>query len=149
VYRSDMPDEREVAMELEREGGGDEVALVRVQPADLEPETLRTVIESFVLREGTDYGIHETSLGTKVAQVLLQLGHGEAHVTLDPARNRSMSWSHRRYAMHAATAEALDDSMISEIRRTLRECQNLESGTVCGETDLIRHGGNDGMADRR
>jgi uncharacterized protein YheU (UPF0270 family) len=45
------------------------------------------VIESFVLREGTDYGVHETSLEDKVAQVLIQLRRGEArpHITFDPA----------------------------------------------------------------
>ena len=43
------------------------------------------MIESFVLREGTDYGVHETSLGDKVGQVLIQLRRGEAHITFDPA----------------------------------------------------------------
>jgi uncharacterized protein len=38
-----------------------------------------------VLREGTDYGVHETSLEDKVAQVLIQLRRGEAHITFDPA----------------------------------------------------------------
>ena len=73
-------------IEPERERGGDEIApAIRVAPDDLEPDTLRAVIESFVLREGTDYGEHETSLETKVAQVLRQLRRGEAHITFDPA----------------------------------------------------------------
>ena len=54
-------------------------------PDDLEPDTLRAVVESFVLREGTDYGVHETSLADKVAQVMMQLRRGEAHITFDPA----------------------------------------------------------------
>jgi uncharacterized protein YheU (UPF0270 family) len=37
------------------------------------------------LREGTDYGLHETSLEAKVAQVLMQLRRGDAHITFDPA----------------------------------------------------------------
>jgi len=61
------------------------LAPIRVAPDDLEPDTLRAVIESFVLREGTDYGLHETSLEAKVAQVLIQLRRGEAHITFDPA----------------------------------------------------------------
>lgn len=80
-----MQDERELAVELERERGGGEVSLIRVAPDDLEPDTLRAVIESFVLREGTDYGVHEASLEDKVAQVLRQLRRGEAHITFDPA----------------------------------------------------------------
>ena len=50
---------------------------------DLDPETLDNLIESFVLREGTDYGEHERSLTDKVADVKQQLKSGEigrAHV---------------------------------------------------------------------
>lgn len=80
-----MQDERELTVELEEESRGEEIAHVRLAPDDLEPDTLRAVIESFVLREGTDYGVHEASLEDKVAQVLKQLQRGEAHVTFDPA----------------------------------------------------------------
>jgi uncharacterized protein YheU (UPF0270 family) len=80
-----MQDDRECNVEREPEHDGEEVSPVRVSPDDLEPDTLRAVIESFVLREGTDYGLHETSLEDKVAQVLAQLRRGEAHITFDPA----------------------------------------------------------------
>ncbi|HEE4852745.1 YheU family protein [Klebsiella pneumoniae] len=45
---------------------------------DLDPETLDNLIESFVLREGTDYGEYERSLADKVADVKQQLKRGEA-----------------------------------------------------------------------
>ena len=80
-----MEDESELTIQLEPEHGGEEIAPVRVAPDDLEPDTLRAVVESFVLREGTDYGVHETPLEAKVAQVLIQLRRGEAHITFDPA----------------------------------------------------------------
>ena len=80
-----MQDERELTVELERERRDAESAPIRLAPDDLAPDTLRAVIESFVLREGTDYGVHEASLEDKVAQVLIQLRHGEAHITFDPA----------------------------------------------------------------
>ena len=80
-----MQDEGELTVELERERGDREIVPIRVAPHDLAPDTLRAVIESFVLREGTDYGVHETSLEDKVAQVLIQLRRGEAHITFDPA----------------------------------------------------------------
>lgn len=44
----------------------------------LAPETLDSLIESFVLREGTDYGEHERSLVDKVSDVKQQLKSGEA-----------------------------------------------------------------------
>ena len=54
-------------------------------PDDLEPDTLRAVIESFVLREGTDYGVHEMSLEDKVAQVLISFDAARRNITFDPA----------------------------------------------------------------
>lgn len=42
----------------------------------LAPDTLIHLIESFVLREGTDYGEHEKSLAQKVAEVQYQLKCG-------------------------------------------------------------------------
>lgn len=58
---------------------------VVVPPAELPPETLRRVIESFVLREGTEYGAHDVALEDKVADVLRQLDRGEAEIVFDPA----------------------------------------------------------------
>ncbi len=52
---------------------------------DLSADALRGVMESFVLREGTDYGEREVSLDQKVAQVLRQLERGEARIVFDPA----------------------------------------------------------------
>ena len=55
-------------------------------PVDaLEPETLTRLVESFVLREGTDYGHADWTLEKKVAQVRQQLQRGEAHIVFDPA----------------------------------------------------------------
>jgi uncharacterized protein YheU (UPF0270 family) len=45
---------------------------------------LRALIESFVLREGTDYGAREFSLEEKVAHVIGQLERGVAQVVFDP-----------------------------------------------------------------
>ncbi|MCQ8229332.1 MULTISPECIES: YheU family protein [Pantoea] len=43
----------------------------------LEAETLENLIETFVLREGTDYGEQERSLLQKVADVRRQLERGD------------------------------------------------------------------------
>jgi len=57
---------------------------------NLDPQTLDNIIESFVLREGTDYGLQEKSLQEKVTQVKSQLIDGtvaifwsELHQTVD------------------------------------------------------------------
>jgi uncharacterized protein len=57
---------------------------VEVPYADLSAELLHAVIESFVLREGTDYGEREFSLEDKVARVVSQLKKGEAKIVFDP-----------------------------------------------------------------
>jgi uncharacterized protein len=41
------------------------------------------VIEAFITREGTDYGIHEVPLATKVRQVWRQLDAGTAVIVYD------------------------------------------------------------------
>jgi len=41
-------------------------------------ETLTAIIEEFILREGTDYGVIDTSKVDKIAQVKLQLQQGSA-----------------------------------------------------------------------
>jgi uncharacterized protein len=51
---------------------------------ELSPDALRGVMESFVLREGTDYGDRDFSLEQKVSHVLRQLERGEAQVIFDP-----------------------------------------------------------------
>jgi uncharacterized protein YheU (UPF0270 family) len=57
---------------------------VIVPHTELAAELLRAVIESFVLREGTDYGEKEFSLDQKVARVNRQLERGEAQIVFDP-----------------------------------------------------------------
>ena len=57
---------------------------VEIPHRDLSAEALRGVVESFVLREGTDYGEREVSLEQKIAQVIRQLERGEARLIFDP-----------------------------------------------------------------
>ncbi|WP_241586320.1 MULTISPECIES: YheU family protein [Rosenbergiella] len=44
---------------------------------ELPTETLQSVIESFVLQEGTDYGEQEKTLSEKVADITRQLQAGD------------------------------------------------------------------------
>jgi len=57
---------------------------VAVPHTELSEEALRGVAESFVLREGTDYGERDVSHDEKVAQVIRQLQRGEARIMFDP-----------------------------------------------------------------
>ena len=57
---------------------------VVVPHTQLPAHTLRAVIESFVLREGTEYGSRDFSLEEKVAHVIAQLERGVAQVIFEP-----------------------------------------------------------------
>lgn len=57
---------------------------VAIPYTDLSREALQGVVESFVLREGTDYGDRDYSLEQKVAHVLWQLERNEARIVFDP-----------------------------------------------------------------
>lgn len=57
---------------------------VVVPHRELDRATLQAVIESFALREGTDYGEREYSLQQKVTSILRQLDSGEARLVFDP-----------------------------------------------------------------
>ena len=51
---------------------------------ELPEETLQRLIESFVLREGTDYGHSDYSLEDKVEHVKRQLSTGAVVIVFDP-----------------------------------------------------------------
>lgn len=57
---------------------------IEIPYRELSSDALAGVIESFVLREGTDYGAREYSLEEKVAHVVRQLERGEARIMFDP-----------------------------------------------------------------
>ena len=57
---------------------------VEVPHTELPAETLRAVVESFVLREGTDYGAEDVPFDRKVADVIRQLERREAVIMYDP-----------------------------------------------------------------
>jgi uncharacterized protein YheU (UPF0270 family) len=57
---------------------------VAIPHTDLSPDALRGVVESFVLREGTEYGEREFKLEEKLAHVMHQLERGEAQIMFDP-----------------------------------------------------------------
>lgn len=57
--------------------------MIEVPYTEISPDALRSMVEHFVLREGTDYGHHEYSLTDKVQQVLEQLKRGKAKILFD------------------------------------------------------------------
>ena len=67
----------------------DDERFVPVDYRDLSPEALRGLMEEFVSREGTDYGLRERSFEDKVRDVERQLESGEARIVYDPFEERA------------------------------------------------------------
>lgn len=57
---------------------------IEVPMEQLSPEALHGLIESFILREGTDYGREEVSLEKKMEQVRKQMNRGDVKIIFDP-----------------------------------------------------------------
>jgi len=49
----------------------------------INPDTLKRLIEEFVTRDGTDYGWNDTPLATKISQVLQQVKQGSVVIVYD------------------------------------------------------------------
>ncbi len=62
----------------------DEEQGVELSPDQLSAEALEGLIEEFVTRDGTDYGVVEREVAEKVAQVRAQLISGDARIVFDP-----------------------------------------------------------------
>ena len=57
---------------------------IEVPVTALSTDTLRSVLESYILREGTDYGAIESSLDAKVANLTRKIERGSARLLFDP-----------------------------------------------------------------
>jgi uncharacterized protein YheU (UPF0270 family) len=57
---------------------------MKISYSDLSPAALRSIIDEFITREGTDYG-EEYSLDDKASQILELLRQDKIMITFDPA----------------------------------------------------------------
>jgi uncharacterized protein YheU (UPF0270 family) len=59
--------------------------VIEIPSERLSRDVLDAVIEEYILREGTDYGVQEASLESKIKQVHRQISEGDVLITFDPA----------------------------------------------------------------
>ena len=57
---------------------------MRIPVETLSAAALQGIVETFVLREGTEYGAHDHSLAGKCAEVVHALRSGRAQIDYDP-----------------------------------------------------------------
>lgn len=63
--------------------------MIIIPPEQLNQDTLDALIEEFVTRDGTDYGVEEVVLARKVAQVRDQLKQKRVLIVFDPASEQA------------------------------------------------------------
>lgn len=83
-----MPRDRDPGAEpyVERDDGSDpELEPIEVPHTALSAEALRGLVEEFVTRDGTDYGVRERTVEEKVRDVMRQLERGEVKIVFDLA----------------------------------------------------------------
>lgn len=57
--------------------------MIAIPSSRLSSELLEAIIQSYVLREGTDYGDREVPLETKIVQVKQQIDRGQVIIVFD------------------------------------------------------------------
>jgi uncharacterized protein YheU (UPF0270 family) len=82
---------------------------VTVPHAALSEVALEALIEDFITREGTDYGLHEHTLEQKKSSVMRQVTRGEVAIVFDP-ESESVTLLTRE-----ALARALPDGVSSHV----------------------------------
>lgn len=76
----------------------------------LSSDVLNGVIEEFVLREGTDYGVTETSMDNKIAQVRRQLDRGDVLITFDPVTENCTLLTKHQFARYVLEQQSVSQS---------------------------------------
>jgi uncharacterized protein YheU (UPF0270 family) len=59
-------------------------AMVEIPYTQLDPATLRNVVDDLVTRDGTDYGAEERTREQKASALMRQLENGQAKLVFDP-----------------------------------------------------------------
>lgn len=73
--------------------------ILKIPPEQLSSDTLQAVVEAFICREGTDYGLHESTLQSKVTEVLEQLKQGHVVLVFDTAVEECNLMTHEQYGV--------------------------------------------------
>lgn len=62
----------------------DVIPPVEIPTQSLSAEALQGILESFILRDGTDYGMNELSLESKLKSLYRQIERKEIKIVFDP-----------------------------------------------------------------
>lgn len=84
-------------IELETNVISDKYKPIHIQPELLAPEILKSVLEEYIHREGTNYGEVEYTLETKVKQLHTQIVKGDVVIVFDPESESVTLMTHNEF----------------------------------------------------
>jgi len=76
-----------------------------IPPTELKPDILSAVIESYIVRDGTDYGEVELSLAQKVARLLPQVLNGDILIVFDTETESVTLMTKEQYQLYQTQQE--------------------------------------------
>jgi uncharacterized protein YheU (UPF0270 family) len=79
--------------------------MIEIPLERLSPDLLSAIIEEFIQREGTDYGVSEVSLEDKVQQVKRQMEQGDVIITFDSETESCNLLTRAEFKRHLVQAQ--------------------------------------------
>lgn len=72
---------------------------VEIPLSALSADALNGMIDSFIMREGTDYGVNEVPHDSKVKQIRKQLEKGDVKIVFDPNTDTATLMTNRDWKL--------------------------------------------------
>lgn len=76
-----------------------------IPPTELKPDILNAVIESYIVRDGTDYGEVELSLAQKVTRLMPQVLNGDILIVFDTETESVTLMTKEQYQLYQTQQE--------------------------------------------
>jgi len=84
--------------------------VIEIPSERLSRDILGAVIEEYILREGTDYGVQEASLESKIKQVHRQIIQGDVLITFDPVTENCTLLTRNQFNRYSKDLQANERS---------------------------------------
>jgi uncharacterized protein YheU (UPF0270 family) len=95
----------------------------------LSAEILTAIIEEFILRDGTDYGLQEASMDNKIAQVQRQLVRGDVLITFDPLTENCTLLTKHQFQRYRDEHRVTEESDLSTTYTDAEAYENYSQDT--------------------
>ena len=103
--------------------------MIKIPLERLSAEILTAIIEEFILRDGTDYGVQEASMDSKIAQVQRQLVRGDVLITFDPLTENCTLLTKHQFQRYRDEHRVTEESDLSTAYNNAEAYENYSQDT--------------------